>query len=153
MVKVSGTSTDENGEGVPGATVKVKGDAKGVMTDVDGVERSMDLVDPEDIQSFSILKDATATALYGVRGANGIVLITTKRGSESKPRVSAKVEYGFTGPLQLPELAITTANPEQFRQVLTARPGQRLPIGNGEPHIAFFLVNLRFSPRRLATSA
>ena len=47
---------------------------------VDGVERDMDLVDTEDIASFSILKDATATALYGVRGANGIVLITTKRG-------------------------------------------------------------------------
>ncbi len=72
---------------------------------VDGIERSMDLVDPEDIQTFSILKDATATALYGVRGANGIVLITTKRGSESKPRVSAKVEYGFTNPVKLPEVA------------------------------------------------
>lgn len=72
---------------------------------VDGVERSMDYVDPEDIQTFSILKDATATALYGVRGANGIVLITTKRGTESKPRVSAKVEYGFTGPTKLPKLA------------------------------------------------
>ncbi len=72
---------------------------------VDGIERSMDLVDPEDIQTFSILKDATATALYGVRGANGIVLITTKRGSESKPRVSAKVEYGFTSPVKLPKLA------------------------------------------------
>lgn len=72
---------------------------------VDGVERSMDLVDPEDIQSFSILKDATATALYGVRGANGIVLITTKRGSESKPKVSAKVEYGFTNAVKLPKLA------------------------------------------------
>lgn len=77
---------------------------------VDGVERSMDLVDPEDIQSFSILKDATATALYGVRGANGIVLITTKRGTESKPKVSAKVEYGFTDPIKLPELA----NAEQW---------------------------------------
>lgn len=77
---------------------------------VDGVERSMDLVDPEDIQTFSILKDATATALYGVRGANGIVLITTKRGAESKPKVSAKVEYGFTDPVKLPKLA----NAEQW---------------------------------------
>ncbi|MDE7457975.1 MAG: SusC/RagA family TonB-linked outer membrane protein, partial [Muribaculaceae bacterium] len=77
---------------------------------VDGIERSMDLVDPEDIQSFSILKDATATALYGVRGANGIVLITTKRGTESKPKVTAKVEYGFTNPVKIPEMA----NAEQF---------------------------------------
>ncbi|MCS2207904.1 hypothetical protein [Bacteroides thetaiotaomicron] len=45
---------------------------------VDGVERSMDLVDVEDIASFSIPNETTATALYGVRGANGIVLITTK---------------------------------------------------------------------------
>ena len=74
---------------------------------VDGVERSMDLVDVEDIASFSILKDATATALYGVRGANGIVLITTKRGTESAPKINARVEYGFTNPVRMPELANT----------------------------------------------
>ena len=87
---------------------------------VDGVERSMDLVDVEDIASFSILKDATATALYGVRGANGIVLITTKRGSESKPKVNVKVEAGFTSPTQLPEMA----SAEQFIDYLNAmKPG------------------------------
>ncbi|MBR4809907.1 MAG: TonB-dependent receptor [Bacteroidales bacterium] len=87
---------------------------------VDGVERSMDLVDTEDIASFSILKDATATALYGVRGANGIVLITTKRGSESKPKVNAKVETGITSPTQLPEMA----SAEQFIDYLnTMQPG------------------------------
>ena len=87
---------------------------------VDGVERSMDLVDTEDIASFSILKDATATALYGVRGANGIVLITTKRGSESKPKVNAKVETGVSAPTQLPEMA----SAEQFIDYLNAmQPG------------------------------
>ena len=75
---------------------------------VDGVERSMDLVDVDDIASFSILKDATATALYGVRGANGIVIITTKRGSESKPKISIKAEHGFTQPVKLPSLANTS---------------------------------------------
>lgn len=72
---------------------------------VDGVERDMDLVDVEDIASFSILKDATATALYGVRGANGIVLITTKRGTESAPKINAKVEYGMGNPIRVPEMA------------------------------------------------
>ena len=87
---------------------------------VDGVERSMDLVDTEDIASFSILKDATATALYGVRGANGIVLITTKRGSESKPKVNAKVETGVSSPTMLPEMA----SAEQFIDYLNAmQPG------------------------------
>ena len=74
---------------------------------VDGVERSMDLVDVEDIASFSILKDATATALYGVRGANGIVIITTKRGAESVPKVSFKAELGTTQPVQVPVMANT----------------------------------------------
>lgn len=72
---------------------------------VDGIERSMDLVDPEDIASFSILKDATATALYGVRGANGIVLITTKRGKEAPPTVNARVEYGVSDPIRMAKLA------------------------------------------------
>lgn len=72
---------------------------------VDGIERSLDLVDPEDIASFSILKDATATALYGVRGANGIVLITTKRGKEAKPSINVRVEYGLAQPIKEPKVA------------------------------------------------
>ena len=75
---------------------------------VDGVERSMDLVDVDDIASFSILKDATATALYGVRGANGIAIITTKRAMESKPKINIKAEHGFTQPVKLPSLANTS---------------------------------------------
>ena len=75
---------------------------------VDGVERSMDMVDTEDIASLSILKDASATALYGVRGANGIVLITTRRGAESKPQLSIKVETGMTSPTKLPQMASTS---------------------------------------------
>lgn len=72
---------------------------------VDGVERSLDLLDPEEIESFSLLKDATATALYGVRGANGVVLIKTKRGSEGKPKVSIKLESGIVSPTKVPEMA------------------------------------------------
>src|SRR5690606_19040952 len=51
---------------------------------VDGIQRPLNNVDPEEIESFSVLKDASATAVYGVRGANGVVLITTKRGSNQK---------------------------------------------------------------------
>ncbi len=73
---------------------------------VDGIERPLDLVDPEDVESFSILKDATATAVYGVRGANGIVLITTKRGRElDKPVINARIEKGVLNPTSLPKLA------------------------------------------------
>ena len=63
---------------------------------VDGIERPMNNVDPLEIESFSILKDASATAVYGVRGANGVVLITTKRGFDGPAKVDVRYEQGFS---------------------------------------------------------
>lgn len=60
---------------------------------VDGVERKYSQISPDDIETISILKDASATAVYGVRGANGVVLITTKRGRDSKPEVSLSANF------------------------------------------------------------
>ncbi|MHA7108475.1 TonB-dependent receptor [Sunxiuqinia elliptica] len=77
---------------------------------VDGIERSLDLVDVEDIETFSILKDATATAVYGVRGANGVVLVTTRKGKTGKPLINIKAETGLLSPTRMPEMA----NAEQF---------------------------------------
>jgi TonB-linked SusC/RagA family outer membrane protein len=70
---------------------------------VDGVERSFDQVAPEDVASLSVLKDASATAVFGVRGANGVILITTKRGSEGKATVSMKYKYSMQQPTRLAE--------------------------------------------------
>src|SRR5690606_27018742 len=70
---------------------------------VDGIERSLDNISPEEIESFSILKDATATAVYGVRGANGVILVQTKRGKQGKPRFTVKADYGLSQPTKLPE--------------------------------------------------
>jgi len=70
---------------------------------IDGIERSLDNISPEEIESFSILKDATATAVYGVRGANGVILVQTKRGKQGKPRFTVKADYGLSQPTTLPE--------------------------------------------------
>ena len=70
---------------------------------VDGVERSLDQLSPEEIESFSVLKDASATAIYGVRGANGAIVIKTKRGSVGKAKVNIKADYGVTTPLKIAE--------------------------------------------------
>jgi TonB-linked SusC/RagA family outer membrane protein len=69
---------------------------------IDGIERNMENLSPEEIESFSLLKDATATAVYGVRGANGVLLIQTKRGQIGKPRVTLKADFGISNPTQLP---------------------------------------------------
>jgi len=72
---------------------------------VDGVERSFNNIDPEDIESFSILKDASATAVYGVRGANGVILIQTKKGKISKPIINAQYDQGVTQFTKVPSFA------------------------------------------------
>ncbi len=71
---------------------------------VDGVERSMMDVDPNEIQSISVLKDASATAVFGVRGADGVILITTKRGKIGKPILSFESIVTASSISKLPEL-------------------------------------------------
>lgn len=80
---------------------------------VDGVQRedinstyggAYNNIDPEDITSISLLKDASATAMYGAKGANGVMIITTKRGMVGKPKVSVKVESGFSTFTKVPDM-------------------------------------------------
>ena len=70
---------------------------------IDGLEGDINSLDPADIESFSVLKDASATAVYGVRGANGVVLVTTKRGSADKLNITARVNYTLSHLNRIPE--------------------------------------------------
>ena len=83
---------------------------------VDGIERELDLVDVDDIATFSILKDASASAVYGVRGANGVILITTKKGSEGKPRINVRAEMGFKTPTRMPQMANSVQWAEMYNE-------------------------------------
>lgn len=68
---------------------------QGALILVDGFERSFNEINLDDIESFSILKDASATAIYGSKGANGVVLITTKKGEAGKININVRAEYGY----------------------------------------------------------
>lgn len=70
---------------------------------VDGVERSFSSIDANEVESISILKDASSTAVFGIRGANGVVLVTTKRGTVSAPRVAVSVQNGMQSPTRMPK--------------------------------------------------
>ena len=70
---------------------------------VDGIERDLNHIDPAEIESFSVLKDASASAMYGVRGANGVIVINTKRGKIGAPSVNLRVEHSISEPTKLPE--------------------------------------------------
>ena len=71
---------------------------------VDGIERDMSYLAPDEIETFTILKDASATAAYGIRGANGVIVITTKRGKAAeKATVNLKASIGINQPIGFPE--------------------------------------------------
>ena len=71
---------------------------------VDGVPRNMNDIGVDEIETFTVLKDASATAVYGAEGANGVVLITSKRGAVKKPTLDVRVEYSLVKPTRLPNL-------------------------------------------------
>ena len=75
----------------------------GALVLVDGLEGDLNSLDPADIESFSILKDASATAVYGVRGANGVVLVATKKGTEGKLTITGRVNYTLSHLVRVPE--------------------------------------------------
>jgi TonB-linked SusC/RagA family outer membrane protein len=100
--QMPGVTSISSGTGQPGADagdIIIRGKASWQDNDplvlVDGVERDMDDVDPNEIESVSVLKDASATAVFGVKGGNGVILITTKRGTISKPEVSMTANFGI----------------------------------------------------------
>lgn len=70
---------------------------------VDGIERDMNTINTEEVESISVLKDASATAVYGVRGANGVILITTKKGNIGKPKITFRTEYAVLTGLRYPD--------------------------------------------------
>lgn len=70
---------------------------------VDGVERDISDISVDEVESVSILKDASATAVYGVRAANGVVLVTTRKGIAQKPVVEFKTEQGFSDLPKMPK--------------------------------------------------
>lgn len=126
--KVPGLSSVQT-SGQPGnddAKIYVRG--VGSMTEglstplmlVDGVERSFYQLDPNEVEDITVLKDASATAVFGVRGANGVILVTTKRGQEGKAKITFSTSAALQLPTRIPEFAnsydyATTYNQAQIR--------------------------------------
>ncbi|KAA8483814.1 TonB-linked SusC/RagA family outer membrane protein [Arcticibacter tournemirensis] len=86
-------------------SISTFGASNAAMVLIDGFERDMNEINVEDIESFTVLKDASATAIYGSRGANGVILIKTKRGKEGKVNINAKVEGFYSQLTKLPKFA------------------------------------------------
>ena len=91
-------------------------DRAGPMMIVDGVERSFMQLDPNEIESISVLKDASATAVYGVKGANGVIIVTTRRGEEGPARISANISTGVQVPMNLMDFSDSYTYATMFNQ-------------------------------------
>lgn len=107
---------------------------------LDGVEVSsseLNALAPESIESFSVLKDATATALYGAKGANGVMIITTKSGKDmDKPKINVRVENYFSQPTKIPKLADGVTYMKMYNEGELNRNPDR-----GEPYFSEDKIN------------
>lgn len=100
------SSSSEPGNDNPAIYIRGRntfGTGQGVLVIVDGVESAYENLVPQEIQSISVLKDAAALAIYGSRGANGVLLVTTKKGSAGPMKINFGVQQGFSSALRLPE--------------------------------------------------
>ncbi len=142
--KVAGVQITSNG-GAPGSgsTIRIRGGASlnasndplividGVPVDntgISGVANALSLINPNDIESFNILKDASATAIYGSRASNGVIIITTKKGKSGKPRFTFSSQNSLS---TLPKEA-DVLSPDEFRAYVNSHgtPAQIAIMGN-----------------------
>ena len=130
--KIAGViAVQKSGEpGVDGANFWIRGistfgSGQSPLLILDGVEiiaQMLNNIPPETIESFSVLKDATATALYGSRGANGVMIITTKNGRDSeKMTINLRAEFGASAPTRVPKVADGITYMETFNEARTTR--------------------------------
>lgn len=129
---------------IRGVGTFASGSAQAPLILIDGTESSsydLNALAPEVIESFSVLKDATATALYGSRGANGVLLITTKSGARNeKAVINIRLEQRFSRPTQIPELADGVTYMKMFNEAIQNRtPG--VPNQFSDDQIAGTIAN------------
>ncbi len=125
--------------GADGANFWIRGistltDVTSPLIVIDGVQVStgdLNALDPEVIESFSILKDATATALYGTRGANGVMIVTTKSGANlAKPIINVRFETSVTSPTRTPKIADGVTYMKMYNEAVTTRSSSGIPYSD-----------------------
>ena len=98
------SSVQESGEpGKDQASLRIRGSQYNALYIVDGMPRSISDIDPNDIESISVLKDGASAAVYGLNAAGGVVIVTTKKGREGKPQLSYSGQYGISVNANFPE--------------------------------------------------
>lgn len=131
---VPGLTVSSPSAGTPGAesTIQLRGQGNlsGTGTPyvlVDGVEMNLSDVNPSDIESISVLKDAAACAIYGARAAYGVILVTTKKGQEGKAHVSYQGNFGWSAPTRLPHMVDSYSFAQYWNQgvVNAGMPGRK----------------------------
>jgi TonB-dependent SusC/RagA subfamily outer membrane receptor len=124
--KVPGLIVDQNsgepGNDLPGFSLRgvtTFGFARAPLVLVDGFIRDLNSVSVFDVESISVLKDASASAMYGIQAANGVILVTTKAGQEGKSKVTVDFSTGFQSPTRLPQYYQSADFAKMYNQALT----------------------------------
>lgn len=131
--RVTGLSSVQTSGGQPGmdgASLKIRGASRPPLILVDGVENdNIRTIDMNEVESFSILKDASATAMFGIQGADGVILIQTRRGQKGKPRLTLTYDQGWTSFTKEPE-RLHSWEYLEYRNLATINDGRPAPYSD-----------------------
>ena len=140
--KVPGLIVDQNsgepGNDLPGFSLRgvtTFGFARAPLVLVDGFIRDMNAVSVFDVEKISVLKDAASTAMYGIQGANGVILVTTKAGEQGKSKVTVDFSTGFQSPTRLPQFYRSADFARMYNQALV---NDKIPTQYSAADIAGF---------------
>src|SRR5690606_243372 len=133
---------DTRNYGLPGEGSKIRvrgvtsfGDSEPLVI-VDGIEQNLNYISAQDVESIQVLKDARAAAIYGVRGANGVILVTTKKGKSGDPKVLYNGYVGMTNPLQ-GNVYNVLLDPQEFMKVHNIGNASLALFANGMPDYTY----------------
>ncbi len=129
--QTSGEPGADNAEFFVRGVSSFEGERSNPLILIDGFEASKDdlaRLQPDDIESFSVMKDASASVLYGARGANGIIIVTTKPGREGAPKISARVDVNLATPTRTKEVLDGVSYMRMYNEALVSRNPEAIPF-------------------------
>ncbi len=131
--KLPGTVIIQNSgtAGASASAIRIRGATSNPLVLVDGVERDFEDLNQDEIKSISVLKDASATAVYGIRGGNGVIIVTTKRGQMGKPKVNFQTKFGLIARGNVLDMLTSAQMAEMYNEGL--RNDNGIPLGIDVP--------------------
>jgi len=154
-ISTSGSPGDGTAIRIRGFNSLTNNDPLFVIDGVPTKDNFLNSINPNDVESIQVLKDAASASIYGARASNGVIVITTKRGNPGKTKVSYDSYYGIQNPVNRPDLITSSSQFREYVQAATAASGGEVPAvyaGNSFPEFYHGDPSLPYAPGEIGVA-